>query len=198
MATRTVSTRDFRAPGEALLFFRTWLRAPLKTAAYGPSSPALARAMAAAARPGSDGPVVELGAGTGALTAALVEAGVSPDRLILFEADPAFAAMLRDRFPGARIEGGDAYAAPARLGAIGAAAVVSGLPLIQMPAEPRAAFVEQCLAEMARPGARFAQLTYMAGSPVPVERIAGIKAQVSPTIWRNFPPARVWSYHLDR
>jgi phosphatidylethanolamine/phosphatidyl-N-methylethanolamine N-methyltransferase len=180
--------------GEALLFLRTWLRAPLKTAAYGPSSPALAREVARMARPAESGPVVELGAGTGALTQALVEAGVAPSRLILFEADSGFAAMLERRFPGVGVIGGDAYRAPEALGPIGASAIVSGLPLVQHPG--RARFVLDCLRTIARPGARFVQLTYMPGSPVPLRQIPDVEAQASRTVWRNFPPARVWAYQL--
>lgn len=183
-----------RARGEALLFLRTWLKAPLKTAAYGPSSPALAREVARMARPGGSGPVVELGAGTGALTQALIEAGVAASRLILFESDRGFAAMLERRFAGAQIIGGDAYRAPDVLGAIGAAAIVSGLPLVQHP--DRADYVLACLRRLARPGARFVQLTYLPGSPVPLGQMPDVEAQVSSTVWRNFPPARVWSYQL--
>lgn len=186
--------QSFQVRGEALLFLRTWLKAPLKTAAYGPSSPALAREVARMAQPGQAGSVVELGAGTGALTQALVEAGVAPSRLILFESDAAFADMLRHRFPGARIIDGDAYRAPDLLGSIGASAIISGLPLVQHPR--RAEFVLACLGRLAAPGARFVQLTYMPGSPVPLAGMPGVRALVSPTVWRNFPPARVWSYSL--
>lgn len=174
------------------LFFKTWLKAPLKTAAYGPSSPALASAMARAAKAGTDGPVIELGAGTGALTTALVESGVAPDRLILFESDPEFVAVLERRFPGARIVGGDAYAAPATLDVRDAVAVVSGLPLVQNPG--RARYVVDCLDTLCRPAARFCQLTYLPGSPVPLADLPGLDHHVSKTIWANFPPARVWSY----
>ncbi len=174
------------------LFFRNWLKSPLKTAAYGPSSPALATAMARAARIGPDGPVIELGAGTGALTVALVEAGVTPDRLILFESNPAFVAVLEQRFPGARIVAGDAYAAAKELDVRDAAAVISGLPLVQYPG--RAAYVIDCLDILCRPGARFCQLTYMPTSPVPLSELPGLAHEVSRTVWANFPPARVWSY----
>lgn len=186
-----------RPRGDALLFLKTWLKAPLKTASSGPSGTALARAVADAAGPMGQGHVVELGAGTGALTQALVDAGVDPAQLILFESDAAFVAVLRRRFPGATIVPGDAYAAPALLGRIGAAAIVSGLPLIQVPAGPRCAFVADCLQLLGRRGARFTQITYMKGSPVPLGRIAGLRHLCSPTIWSNFPPARVWSYWLD-
>lgn len=182
--------------GDALRFFRTWLKAPLQVAAYGPSSPALARAVALAAQPGREGPVIELGAGTGALTDALVDAGVSPDRLVLFESDAGFADILRCRYPRARIIGGNAYGVVDIPGLSGAATIVSGLPLVQVPAAPRAQFVIDCLRTLGKPGARFVQLTYMPASPVPLARLPGVQAEVSRTVWANFPPARVWSYYL--
>jgi phosphatidylethanolamine/phosphatidyl-N-methylethanolamine N-methyltransferase len=166
-------------------------------AAYGPSSPALARAVAVAAKVGRDGPVIELGAGTGALTDALVDEGVSPDRLVLFESDAGFADILRRRYPQARIIGGNAYGVVDIPGLGNAAAIVSGLPLVQVPAAPRAKFVIDCLRTLGRPGARFVQLTYMPASPVPLGLLHGIEADVSRTIWANFPPARVWSYYLS-
>ncbi|WP_157217285.1 class I SAM-dependent methyltransferase [Flavisphingomonas formosensis] len=182
---------------DAWQFFRTWLKAPLRVAAYGPSSPALARAVAAAARPGRDGLVIELGVGTGALTEALVEAGVSPERLVLLESDEGFADLLRRRYPRARVIGGNAYGVVDIPDLRGAASIVSGLPLVQVPAGPRAKFVLDCLARLGRPGARFVQLTYMLSSPVPLPLLPGTAAEVSPTVWANFPPARVWSYSLE-
>jgi phosphatidylethanolamine/phosphatidyl-N-methylethanolamine N-methyltransferase len=93
----TAEPRQDAAPGmrDDLLFFRSWIRqAPLR---------ALARAMASHVDPSIPGPVVELGPGTGAVTRALVERGVDPARLTLVEADPAFCALLRRRWPTARV-----------------------------------------------------------------------------------------------
>jgi len=42
------------------------------------------------------------------------------------------------------------------------------------------------------------QLTYMPSSPVPLSLLPGVEAEVTPTIWANFPPARVWSYHMGK
>lgn len=190
MTTQTASRAD-----DFLLFFKTWLRAPLKTAAYGPSSRALADVAAREARIGPEGAVLEFGAGTGALTEALVDSGVSPDRLVLFESDPGFADVLRRRYPGARIIGGDCYAEIYDLEIEGAAAFVSGLPLVQYP--DRAWFVTYCLASLGRPGARFVQLTYLPVSPVPMSRLPGVASGCSETVWQ-FPPARIWWYERDQ
>jgi phosphatidylethanolamine/phosphatidyl-N-methylethanolamine N-methyltransferase len=178
------------------MFFRQWLKSPLKMAATQPSSPQLARAMAAAAQPGRDGDVIEFGAGTGAITAALVEAGVHPSRLILFEPVEAFADLLARRYPQARVMRDSAYEAPELLRGIEAAAFVSGLPLIQYPERPRIAFVRGCLHDLGRAGARFVQLTYMPFSSVPLHKTPELASDVSGKLTENFPPARVWSYWL--
>jgi hypothetical protein len=68
---------------DEFVFLRAWMRAPLVTAAMLPSGPFLSRAMAAAVDPATPGPIVELGPGTGAVTGALVDRGIPPERLIL-------------------------------------------------------------------------------------------------------------------
>ena len=90
-------------------FFFSWLKHPLQVGGISPASPALAHAMAAEVDPEVPGPVVELGPGTGVLTEALVERGIAPERIVLVEYSPEFCALLRERFPRARIVEGDAY-----------------------------------------------------------------------------------------
>jgi len=194
------TTLDGRARphSDNALFFRAWLDDPLRAGAFRPSGSALARAMAARVDPAIPGPVVELGPGTGAVTAALVERGVHPARLVLIEADPMFCALLRERWPRARVLQTDAYAAPALLRVLEqpAAAVVAGLPLLVRPAPQRLRLVLGCL-RAAAPGAPFIQFTYFWRSPVPAPR-PGLRARGSGMIWRNWWPARVWSYRLAR
>ena len=74
-----------------------------------PSSKLLARTMAQYVDVDSKGPVVELGPGTGAITNALIEHGVDQKRLVLVEYNPGFCALLRDRYPHAKVVQGDAY-----------------------------------------------------------------------------------------
>ena len=85
------------------LFLREFLRAPLRTGAQQPSSRALAAAMAAEIDPAADGPVVELGPGTGVVTRALLDRGIPEDRLILIELNPSFADHVRRMFPQATV-----------------------------------------------------------------------------------------------
>ena len=176
-------------------FIRNWLEKPLVTGAIAPSSPALSRMMARYVDPGVDGPVIELGPGTGPVTEALIEHGVPENRLVLVEFSADFAAMLRQRFPAATVVQGDAYAMAETLSGImtsKAAATVSSLPLLNKPPKERALLVEQAFSMML-PASPFIQFTYGTVSPVPYKK-APIKAEKSPRVWKNLPPAQVWIY----
>jgi len=176
-------------------FFRTWIEKPLSVGAVTPSGKALARTMAAYVDPKSEGPIVELGPGTGPVTEALVARGVDPSRLVLVEFDPTFCRLLRKRYPEATVVQGDAYALRTLLTTIlshPAAAVVSGLPLFTKPLKMRLRLLQEAFGLMA-PGAPFVQFTYAAVSPIP-RRLDRVKSQVSERIWTNIPPARVWVY----
>ncbi|MGA8397164.1 MAG: methyltransferase domain-containing protein, partial [Pseudolabrys sp.] len=117
-------------------FIRSWIEKPLSTGAVMPSSKMLARAMARCVDPQAQGPIIELGPGTGPVTAALVRHGIDPARLILVEFNPDFCRLLRTRYPAATVVQGDAYRLRRLLENYvdePAAAVVSGLPLVTKP-----------------------------------------------------------------
>jgi phosphatidylethanolamine/phosphatidyl-N-methylethanolamine N-methyltransferase len=176
-------------------FIRSWIERPLTIGAVAPSSKMLARTMARYVDPHSDGPVVELGPGTGPVTAALVEAGVDPARLVLVEFNPAFCRILRARYPDATLVQGDAYSMRRLLETLllqPAAAVVSGLPLVTKPMRMRLRLIRDAF-DLMLPGAPFVQFTYSVASPLP-RRLGGFTVEKSERIWMNIPPARVWVY----
>jgi phosphatidylethanolamine/phosphatidyl-N-methylethanolamine N-methyltransferase len=176
-------------------FIRSWLERPLTVGAVTPSGKILARTMARYVDPDSDGPVVELGPGTGPVTEALVQAGVAPSRLVLVEFNPTFCRILRSRYPDATLVQGDAYSMRRLLETLllqPAAAVVSGLPLVTKPIKMRLRLIRDAF-DLMLPGAPFVQFTYSMGSPLP-RRLTGFSAEASERIWMNLPPARVWVY----
>lgn len=180
---------------DEMQFIRSWIEKPLSTGAVMPSSKALARTMARYVDPQSNGPVIELGPGTGPVTEALVSHGVDPARLVLVEFNPDFCRLLRTRYPAATVVQGDAYRLRRLLGTFvkdPAAAVVSSLPLVTKPLRTRLRLISDAMALMA-PGAPFVQFTYAMVPPIPRE-LSGIKAEASDLIWMNLPPARVWVY----
>jgi phosphatidylethanolamine/phosphatidyl-N-methylethanolamine N-methyltransferase len=193
---RHIHGKPSAADHDLALFLSRWIRAPLRIGALAPSSPHLGREMARAINARAARLVVELGGGTGRITRALLDAGVAPERLIVIETDDKLASLLRQRFPEVRIVQGDARELMALLAPLGvdhASAVVSGLPLLSMPAETQRRIVEQAFALMGDDGT-FVQFTYGPVSPVMGEARAGLIAEVTGRVWRNFPPASVWRY----
>ena len=166
-----------------------------------PSGRLLAEAMALATQAaiaGRAGYVVELGAGTGEVTKALLAAGIAPERLVLVERDPEFASFLRRHFAGPRIVEGDAARLPRLLadnGLAPLAAVVSSLPLLSLPAEVVNGIVNGVFEALPR-GAALVQFTYGPKPPVPhaLRRRLQLHGVRGKRIWRNVPPAVVWTF----
>jgi len=177
-------------------FIRSWLEKPLAIGAVTPSGRVLARTMARYVDPASTGPVVELGPGTGPVTEALIAHGIEPKRLMLVEFNPDFCRILRKRFPEATVVQGDAYSLRRTLGDVleePAAAIVSGLPLLNKPLRTRIRLINEAFGLM-HDKAPFVQFTYsMAAPPIP-KGLSRIAAEASERIWMNLPPARVWCY----
>ena len=193
-STLSIAKKNLRFDDE-VRFIRSWMEKPLATGAVMPSGKPLARTMARYVDPDVPGPIIELGAGTGAVTAALVEQGIESRRMVLVESNPGFCRLLRARYPGATVVQGDAYALKRLLGDLlsaPAAAVVSGLPLFNKPLKFRLRLLAEAFALLA-PGAPFVQFTYAVIPPIS-SSYSGARAQASERIWFNLPPARVWIY----
>jgi phosphatidylethanolamine/phosphatidyl-N-methylethanolamine N-methyltransferase len=195
------SVRALKKPlrlDDEVRFLRSWIEKPLHMGAVMPSGRVLARTMARYVDIKSTGPVVELGPGTGAITSALIERGVDQKRLVLVEYNPGFCALLRDRYPQAKVVQGDAYTLRDSLRnmlSAPASAVVSGLPLVTKPMLTRLKLVREAFAALA-PGAPFVQFTYSVAPPIP-KSLPGVSTEASERIWMNLPPARVWVYRKD-
>ncbi len=175
-------------------FLKSWLENPLKTGAVAPSGKALAQKMAASFDPTIPGPIVELGPGTGPVTQALLARGIAPERLYLVEYSADFVKLLRNRFPAVNVIQGDAYGLADTLRPHihePVAAIISSLPLLTRPEKERLKLLQSAF-NLMLPGSPFVQFTYMNSSPVPLQ--PSFIATVSRRIWKNLPPARVWTY----
>ena len=195
-AARKAASRQ--ANRDLLPFLRAWLAAPLRVAAIAPSGPALARAITAGISAASM-PVIEFGPGTGVFTQAILDAGVTPDQLVMVEAGANFAAMMRTRFPAVRlVEGSAAELADVVLFGPGmAGAVVSGLPILSMPKLVVLAILAKAFSEL-RPGGAMYQFTYGYRCPVAdtILDALDLKASRTATVLVNAPPASV--YKIER
>jgi len=181
--------------GEVAFFLKRWLANPLRIGAIAPSAPALARRMARQTRVRDGEVVVELGPGTGAVTRALIAAGVPEERLILIERDPEMHAFLAQRFPGAHLILGDAAALdralpPEWIGRV--STVVSSLPLVSLPNRVRDDIVRAAFTVLSPEGS-FVQYTYGPFSPLPRKEL-GLHGRKVAFAGINLPPASVWRY----
>lgn len=179
---------------DQIRFLGRLIARPSQVGAVAPSSPGLARAMAAQIEPAGNGPILELGPGTGVVTAALIARGIAPNRITSIEYDPDFAKLVAQRFPAVRVIRGDAYDLKGTLGEgsfAPFAAIVSSLPLLNEASERRNKLIETAFALMA-PGAPFIQFSYGLQSPVQPSSTVGVTRAA--LVLFNLPPARVWVY----
>ncbi len=177
----------------AALFFRRWLANPLQMGSIVPSSPTLCRLLAQHAMCPGDELVVEVGAGTGVISRALLDAGLPARRLVVVEIVPEMAAHLRAVLPGAHVLEGDARHlsrllrdVPGRVGS-----VICGVPLVLLPLTEQQRFTAAF--EQAAPGRGFLHYSYCVTSPISTRRL-GLTARRLAWTPRNFPPASVWQY----
>lgn len=180
------------------MFFRSWLRDPFNVASIAPSSRWLARLMATGVHPAAR--VVELGAGTGTLTEALLEVGVRPENLFLVEQHADFVAVLRARFPGATVIEADAATLTRPLGVLRGSIdyVISGLPILWFNRDKKAAILEEAFALLTASG-RFHQFTYLGRPPVGSRLLAELRlrAELLGVAPMNLPPAFVYRFERD-
>ena len=178
-------------PGDLRLFAKVLCSGPQAVGAACPSSRHLADYMATQAVSSRSGYVVELGAGTGVVTAALLAHGLDPDRLIVVEQSSVLAEHLRMRFPQVTVLEGDAAQLVALLGwrANRVSTVVSSLPLKSLPKLTVDRIGSELDAILPK-GATFIQFTYSLRCRA-IDWAQDITCLHSRTIWRNVPPARV-------
>jgi phospholipid N-methyltransferase len=157
-----------------------------------PSSKRLAQAMAREAE-GADA-LIELGAGTGAVTAALRAA--DPDRpLLAVELQPHLAAGLQRRFPDVDVACAAAHEVLAEQHdqALADTVLVSSLPFRSLPEPLRATTLAALLGFVgSHPTRRLVQYTYQPRAPFELPGGSPLSWSLRDVIWGNLPPAGVW------
>lgn len=164
---------------------------PTMVGAIWPSSRHLAQAMAQ----GADGArrIVELGAGTGAITQALCERHPHTPTTVV-ELQPELADQLRQRFSGMTVLQAPAHevleAWPEGEEPV---VVVSSLPFRSLPPPWRdgtSRAIEHFL--LAQPERRLIQYTYQPRAPFDLQLGESLVWRKRTVVWRNAPPAWVW------
>lgn len=181
-------------------FFGALVQSPRQTGAIAPTSSELAELMASFITLQDDLPILELGPGTGSITKAILGFGLAPQRLVALEFEPRFCAHLRRDFPAIEVVQGNAFDLDGTLGEYRDTefdCVISGLPLLNFSRVMRRRLMRDALARIA-PGRPLVQFSYGVRSPIELDEDADSDIAVTKSSWvfKNLPPARVWTYRL--
>lgn len=153
-------------------------------------------AEAAMSAVGMDGLIIELGAGTGPVTEALLRNGIPPDRLIVVEKQEKLAEMLRARFPSARVLCRSADDLADVVDGSPVAAVVSSLPFRSLPEQVCTSIMSE-VERMLSPDGLYIQFTYALLGELPFAPRSFEKLR-SAVVWLNMPPAKVVVFRKPR
>lgn len=180
------------------LFLRELIRTPGDIGALCSSSPSLANMMAnAVPLRRLRGQVLELGAGTGPVTRALLRRGVPKERLVVIEKSEALALCLRDAFPETNVLCCGAEELDCHIDrSIPVEAIVSSLPFRSLPKEVTQAIMNQ-IGTILAPGGLYIQFTYALLGEIPMlpPHFRKVRSRV---IFKNIPPAKVEVFQKQR
>lgn len=182
-------------------FARQFMRDPRQTGAILPSSPALCRQLALDAGVKDALTVLEIGTGTGVVTAEIARQISAAAYFVAIEINPAFATVARTRVPTADIVIENAVNAPAILAERGCDTcdcVISGLPWAVFPGPLQDDLLDAVKASL-RPGGAFVTFAYVHGLKMAAARRFRDRLQEhfgeverSRVVWANVPPAIVY------
>ncbi len=196
-------------------FSKSFIKAPLSMGMLCPSSPYLSRKLAnqldndiihalqeqvltektiSLRSRTPQGFILELGAGTGVVTQALLKRGIPPSRLLIFETCPIQCSILRKKFPHGNIIQDDAAHMEKYLPENAyVASIVSSLPFVSLPKNVSKKIIYAMKSLLGN--SPLIQYTYALTNQTILEK-NGFTVNKKHTVWLNFPPARVLSYGI--
>lgn len=178
------------------LMLTKFLKQGRTVASFAPSSRYMARSIIRGIDFDKAKCIVELGAGTGPITAELVKHIKAHTKLLTIELDPDMAARLKAKFPMVDVVNGDACEFDKLLADRGFPQVdhvISGLPLPSFPAELRDGIMSSAARTLA-PGGTFRQLTVMPWVYYKMYRRYFDDVRFKLVPW-NMPPGGVYVCH---
>lgn len=179
--------------GESLIFLKQWIKNPGRLGTLAPISNRLAQKAAACIENPSHQRVVEIGAGPGRLTRALLHTGIQPHNFKAIELDPNLCAYAQQSLPHIDFIEGDAASLPLLLPKdwIKKVDIVfSTIPFMYLAAHKRTDIVNAAF-NVLKPGGILFHLTYYWGNPLQHMMLDASRAT---SVWFNAPPAFIWRY----
>lgn len=182
---------------ENLLFLKRLIKNPRALGALAPSSKALAHFICRHIDYKEGDYVIEIGAGTGSFTRAILNSGVPASKLIVVELDKELAKYLSLNFPDVEVIHGNATVLETLMPTYvvgNVRTIVSGIPMVNIPKKVQKEIIDSCFRILGEEGG-ILQFTYGPVSPISAASF-GFFAQKLGRVLQNFPPATIWRYTL--
>jgi len=190
-------------PAGRLALLRQFVKNPKGIASVAPSGQKLANLMASIV-PEDANRIIEVGAGTGVITEAILRRGFLPSALFAVEMNPTLYRMLLSRFASIHVACGDARNLVSmtrgwRNDRDDVDAICSSLGLLTMDRNIRDEILAAAFSVL-RPGGVFVQYTYGFKCPLGAVTRKRFQLEHHPVgfAWLNLPPARVFVYRQVR
>lgn len=181
---------------ESWTFISEFIQSPSSVGSICPSSRFLAGALIGMI-PAGEGLIVDLGAGSGIVSEALVSSGIAPHRIMPLEISNGFGEAFTRRCPDVPLVVGDACALEsiisARYGSRRVCAIISSLPMRVLHARVQKKVMAQIRQVLATRGGIYVQYTYAWWRKYPLSTY-GLRPHAACIVMRNIPPARVEAY----
>lgn len=183
---------------ERRVFFNEWRQHPTQLGTLAPITVKLADTTAALIPNPAQAKVVEIGAGTGRLSRAILRAGVQPHNLVVVELNSRLCQFLHQCWRHAKnaphvVEGNAIHLKdiiPADF--VGqTTTVVSAIPFRYLTADIRGQIMNAA-GSVLQPGGSMLHVTYHPACPAPVE--LGWQSRRRAALWWNLPPAFVFEF----
>jgi phospholipid N-methyltransferase len=183
-------------------FFVEFIKNPVNTSAIVPSSKKLARAIVGMAKLSKANVVVEFGPGTGVFTEQILKKLSKRAKFFALEINPKFVKHTKKRFPSAVVYHDTALNMRKYLKKHRARhcdCIISGLPFTVFNYELQKEFLK-IIKDALSPGGRFLTFTYLhrreSKGNLRLKKLLKKnfdKLETSRVVWKNFPPAYVYS-----
>jgi len=179
---------------DSYIFFTQLLKNPRQVGAVLPSGSHLTRKITSCINP-NDGPVIEIGAGTGTFTKAILETGINPQQFVAIENCDNFVKRLEKGLPQANILHMDAGRLNAQppFGHGQTKTVISGIPFLSIGTRKTFQILKGVFYNLSDDGAMFL-FSYSPKKPIPTAILdkIGFNCQLIIKVPLNVPSAYIF------
>lgn len=192
---------------ENKLFFKQWLKSPLNKGSFAPISMKLATKAAQQLQINENTTIVEIGAGTGRLTRAILAQGANIDKLAMIEIDPLMCTFLKQSLKNLyhpttelKVIEGDASNLAEIIPKAWAGKVdyvFSAIPLLNLDEWIREKIIQAALDILNPVTGSILHISYSPISPIRFMSGEILQKRVV-SLWGNVPPGFVWQFTQKR